>query len=332
MGFIVCFLCFWYLFFFVLSCPYSDDYTGGFSEKMSIFKTQGTQVVLGSWKKPASGQKIFLLGASDVGTSFNPDVLKRLFPHYAVFNLLGGSANVTYMQDAFNIAQIMEQSLKGSYVIVGIWYGSFCADNKRWPQGMTDVRGAALRYGLYKFDGNRIELVIDRKWMPWAVSLLRPFLFCEGILGEASGKYEDFWDFVRNGFKANILNNPNASDQKYRQAAINAYAGRFGHVDEFSFDEQGRKLKELCQAILASGAKLIVVDMPLPQWHRDGSVVNQQYVVKKSQYIGEILKLPGVKYLDFSSQLPDSYFVDGVHSTEAGAWQMSGKLSEVINN
>lgn len=266
--------------------------------------------------------KIFLMGSSDVREGFRPKELKAFFPEHEVHNLSLGASNITEVTDEFNLITLIFPAdiIKKSIFVLGIWYGTFIDDQKLWQNGYTNIMKHEAHSFLYKVDNKKISLTVKREILPYFTTLLKPifvsqhfvskvYFFKEGISKFLQILFEDRkFDFsVFNQRAYPIIND------MYNQKALMFWADFMGIKNGSLKEEQFEKFIILCKQISAFGSKLIIVDMPLPEWHRNHSSLYADYQKKKVFFLNKITNFSNIYYLNIQESQPDFYFYDSVH-------------------
>ena len=93
-------------------------------------------------------------------------------------------------------------------------------------------------------------------------------------------------------------------------------------------DEQFDKLDALIDKVRALGLRVVVVDMPLPSWHREKSPFFASYQAKLQARVGRHLQDGGISFVDLTAAIPDDEFRDSVHPSAEAAAHWAGALIE----
>ena len=103
-----------------------------------------------------------------------------------------------------------------------------------------------------------------------------------------------------------------------------------GRPDGSLADEQFEKLEALVRRTRGYGALVVLVDLPLPAWHRARSPYFQDYQRRKGPLLARLTAVEGVTILDLQSAYTDeSGFRDSAHPTPAAArlWSQTVALA-----
>jgi hypothetical protein len=332
-GIFIIFLGLWYLLFLFLTYLFYPD-SGVIEDNQthrwtalteSIYPDGGANVDLGFWVSKNGPKRIIITGASNAREGILSSVLQGVFPDFTIYNATSGSSNVTQLRQIVDVVSMPSPgAMKGTVFVMGIFYGTFFDDNVPtqhflWKNRiLTKLQADGLRYGLYRPIGDKLALTVAPPMMPWVVRALRPFLFWHIIFLDIKLSYVDFWTSVHSmtgkteDFKGETL----------RQDALAKWKVDLGDIKDFAGDAQMHRFVSLCKEIVQSGASLVVVDLPVPQWLRERSEYYKKYTLQRPLYINEIKKMPAVRYLDLGAIVPgcgDLDFRDSAHPTREAA-------------
>jgi len=343
-GIILGLLGLWYLFFLFLTYLFYPD-SGvvddnqahrGYTFTKSIYPDGGSSVDLGVWLSKNAPHRIIIIGSSNAQGGIRPTVLQTLLPDFAIYNGAIGGSNVTQLREILDVVRMSSpQSMKGTIFVAGIFYGTFFNDNVSgqhvlWKnKDLTIFQSDGLRYGLYKPKDNKLELTLEPHLMPWAVRLLRPFLFWHCIFVDVRSHYVDFWD----SFHSMTGMHEGMQGEELKQSVLAQWKVSLGDIKGFAQAQQMNSFLELCQEIIQSGASLVIVDLPVPQWVREKSAYYKKYILNRPLYINGIKNIPRVRYIDLGTSLPgrpDSDFSDSVHPTKEAAEMWSKTIADFV--
>lgn len=268
------------------------------------------------------GEKLVLIGASNVREGFPVPLVQRALPSATVFSMTVGGGNVTSMR---NIVELALDRHHGSDArsftfVYGIWFGTFLSEATGRKTGFIPyVENERLRFGLYKKTDNGIVPTVPPEYMPAIGILLRP---CRMI--------SDFVDRVRAWFFNNIVSmklfsrnvEPEQTGDAYRNAIVLSEAQRKAAMDNWNYvmggsgrleDEQFSALVDLARLISGRGARLVLMELPMPRWHQEASAYFRDYQTRKTKFLAALGKIPNV-YLGNMQDLNESgSFYDSAH-------------------
>ena len=85
-----------------------------------------------------------------------------------------------------------------------------------------------------------------------------------------------------------------------------------GDVDELE-DAPFARLDRMVGRLRASGARVVLVDLPIPHWHAEGSLLAKDYRRRIDPQLDRLAALPGVRVLRLADDDSDDDFSDEVH-------------------
>jgi hypothetical protein len=278
---------------------------------------------LGVLKRP--GPRIVFLGASNVRDGFRPqEVQARLGNAIPVDNLGVGASEIREISELVDLAyeQIPVSAWRDQTFILGIWYGMFQPDALAWPDGATDLDRERARYGVLGRDGGallRPVLLISRVYdlyVTRAVTAVRVALL--RLAGETPA---DVTVTDRNSFHLT------ASE---RAASLVAWRKRMGAPGAWD-EKQFQRFDALAREISRRGSRLVLLDLPLPAWHRDALAYDSQYRLHVLSHLKAALVLPGVSYASMRDGFSDEQFYDSAHPRPLAAPLWAARASAAVN-
>jgi hypothetical protein len=310
----------------------------------TIFMTEPRYVALGLDPLAKPGKKIILLGGSTVREGFRQAPLQAALPGYEVHNLGIGAGNITEVAQTFQFVteSVTAASLRESVVVIGLFYGQFVDDETRWRGGETSLMKERLRYGLYRRRGGEVLPIAGPEVMSALDVLLRPVLFVHSwIASPAIQIGATHVEAVVNrlvhahGIDLSAFTwDPPPVDEATRARALEAWQAYMGTPDGTLRDQQFEALVGLCERIDQTGARLLLVGMPLPEWHRNGSGYTKAYQQKMEAVLARV-SVRRVEYFDMIAAMPDSDFYDSAHPLPSAAprWvaMLAGRLSQLVH-
>src|SRR5262249_51929523 len=141
-------------------------------------------------------------------------------------------------------------------------------------RGETDIDIERYRYGFVRRSAAGPVAVVPPNWLDTGVTAIRPFLLLEKgardvrtFLEKLAGRPRDRTDAER---EAAIMT------EKERQDALVYWQKGMGTRDTISAEEVA-VLDSLIDRLLASREQVVLVDLPIPAWHRDASPYSADY-------------------------------------------------------
>jgi hypothetical protein len=284
----------------------------------TYFVTEPKYVVLNRRSLATDRPRVIFVGASNTVVGFRQRQVAALLPGVEVDNLGVGGANVTEIAQVIDLA--LEAEPKAARAddtfVISIWYGEFAQDRVRWytpdrHPGDTDINIEQYRYALYHRtkDGPALSLPIED--LRFEIAALRPYLLLDELSRRATAGLRSLLfrdkgnrtDAERDS--ATLSEAEKARDLEYWQSQIQLQ----GEVSNEQFDV----LHAAIGRILASGGKVVLVDLPIPKWHSSRSPFYESYLKRRDALLAELKGTPGFRFVDMGEQDNDLDFSDEVH-------------------
>ncbi|RJP17961.1 MAG: hypothetical protein C4520_15250 [Candidatus Abyssobacteria bacterium SURF_5] len=275
--------------------------------------------------------KLIVLGSSNALFGFRPDELQPLFPQYEAANLSLPGSNMT---DTRQVIELLEQLLPAhvkdkSLFVIGIFYGSVYGNGHNVNEALVESR-------LYRWNGDGIRPIVPAQRVDLLVRVLRPVL----VLNRPLKNSLSFFHSLSSNRPAAAEAAPPAvirqpSGEKIVQIDRNQWKQRTDNTDSrcrFENEERGfEELVRVCDLIQSCGGKLLLVDLPLPEWHQNVSEYHEKYQAQKQQHLAEALRYPSVYYVNLleNEKLCDERnYLDATHPGPVAATLWSKTLRQ----
>ncbi|HEX3522956.1 MAG TPA: hypothetical protein VHT52_12820 [Stellaceae bacterium] len=281
----------------------------------TIFMTEPKYIYLDRASLREPSEKIVLLGASNVDVGFNLGELRPLLPASVALNKLAvDGANITEVSQVIDLVQQVqgEEARRHEIFVLGIWYGMFGRDHLRWytpdrSPGDTDIDIERYRYGFERRTAQGPVPVVQWQYFGAAVTAIYPFLFLDKLS-------RDVLAWLSHRYQTQTAD-PNSAvmSQSDRDGSMSYWRSTMGSAGPAAFDEQFAVLERACKRVLAEGSKLLLVDLPLPKWHRERSPYEGYYEARRAKFVKQWAARPGFSFMDMSDMDRDQDFLDEVH-------------------
>jgi hypothetical protein len=283
----------------------------------SLYLTEPKYVFMTRDRLATASPKLLVLGASNSLVGFKQRELAPLLPDREVHNLSVGGSNVTQLAQIVDLVREVQtpaQRARSTFVL-GLWYGVFASDQARWNTpdrhaGDTDIDIERYRYGFCRrSEGGAVPLLPPR-YLRTGAALIHPYLVADQLARDVTqslrerlqGKPPKLTDRERN---ARVVSEP---ERRRHLAFWRSYMGDVDRLSEASFE----RLLGLVDTIVADGGRVVLVDMPIPRWHAQGSRLHADYKQRMASLLPELEARPGVAVLRLSGD-DDDDFSDEVH-------------------
>ena len=299
----------------------------------SLFTTAPKYAYLARDELDTREAKILLIGASNTGAGLRQGDVQALVGCAKVSNLALGGANISEMHDLVGLIDAVqgEEARRSETVILGVWYGMFVDTGQNWPalNGDTDLDVERYRYGFERRTDAGPVAVLPPSWLPAGVVLIRPYLVHEKVA-------RTLFSPLRNG----LFDKPHAVadtdkekeglDAQGRADAMVWWRRIMGPHDAIS-SVQVKVLRGLVEGLLASGRAVVLVDMPIPHWHREASPWYPSYVAALHDVTASFAGRPNFVVVPTDDLDADVNFTDEVHPKPHLARALAARVAAVLN-
>jgi hypothetical protein len=304
----------------------------------TIFMTEPKYIYFSRASLRDENDKVVVIGASNVIAGFVPSELVALIPASAAVHNLGlGGANMTEVRQVIDLVQQAQTSAARhrETFVLGIWYGMFGEDRLRWytPDripGDTDIDIERYRYGFERRTAHGPVAVVPWRNVDQAVTAIYPFLLLDKFTRDIVS-----WVTRRHLREPADLNTAVVTSEE-RTKYLTYWSRVMGTGEPPIPDEQFVVLEEACEAILGQGSRLILVDLPLPRWHKENSPYHGYYEHAKISLVDRFISRPGFAFLDLGELDGDADFYDEVHPkprvTSAWAERLAAVLPPLLSS
>jgi len=299
---------------------------------------------------------IVIAGASAAQEGFQPRSMQDVMPELLTHNLAMGGANISEVGQIIGHAfksKLAPELINSSALVLALSYAMFVPDQKRWrdpvfvpPEAikqdeiLTDVAREALRCP----HACNSDSFFFRIAPGWLVTLAKErYIFFQSVVRRLPTHPGD--PLLRKSiWKQDPLKLHKAfSSEKKPSAAppvpqepylvmahrqMDFLTDYMGQPRGVLHDEQFDKLDALIDKVRALGLRVVVVDMPLPSWHREKSPFFASYQAKLQARVGRHLQDGGISFVDLTAAIPDDEFRDSVHPSAEAAAHWAGALIE----
>jgi hypothetical protein len=289
----------------------------------TFYMTEPKYVFMSRAPLAVAKPRVIFIGASNTVVGFNPAQIDPLLHNVEVDNLGIGGANVTEIAEVVDLIQQVQSpaARKQTTYVLGMWYGIFFGNHVKWysPErhaGDTDIDIEQFRYGFYRRSEEGPVALLPPRFLAAEVLLVRPFLVLDRLSRQAS-----------RGLRGFVHNKPDEDDDQVdktavRNASVVSEAKKAEDIEYWKQmmqdqkqlpTEQVQALRDLIGKILASGSKIMLVDLPIPSWHKARSPIFASYVEQRDAVVRDFAGKPGFSFFDMSAQDQELDFSDEVH-------------------
>ena len=329
----------------------SDEAVDTYQPENTLYGDWFRIIVMNRSPLMAAPKEVIVIGGSGAIYGFRPLEIQTLLPGFKIHNLGIPHANITVMQKIMDLCyEVLPQSSDQEVIVVlGIWYGSFVDNKTLLPSGGGLIDSEMFRFGLYRKEQNEIVPVVAPRYFSYVTTLLRPSLallalkdrYGKTILASFKAGMRRFFREGDGREVKKVLQQLIASDGTGRQEDLNAvvvdedhkktvlamWRGYMGANNAKLHDEQFHALIELAEFLKKKGARLVIVDLPIPKWHAEGVVYFSDYQERKKRYLAEAMIKGNALYLDLQNMDEDFAFFDSIHPKPKMTYKWAERLA-----
>lgn len=314
----------------------------------ALYPGSARQAVMDRGLLKSDAPKIIFVGSSNAREGFRPGQILNLPSNYEIHNMSLGASNLTQVKKVLELAYevVPPQSHADIIFVLGLWYGHMVENAVRWENALTDIDNEKLRFGLYRKHKEEIRPSVPPEYFDSYARFLYPFLAFDNFSSNTKAKLKEFFEAKARGAmkgKGEMAEGESPRDldavivtQEDKLKAFEFWKNYLGREDEKLNNEQLEVLLDLVQFVEAHKSRLVIVDMPLPVWHREGSGFFHDYEEKKGPYIAQALQSPNVTYMNMQDLNSDEDFYDSAHprprATAKWGQRVEETLKGIINN
>jgi hypothetical protein len=300
----------------------------------SLWATEPKYVFLGRGRLATAQDKMLVVGASNAMAGLKQGELQLLLPHTPVHNLAIGGSNVTQVAQTVELVREVQTPAERRHnlFVVGLWYGLFASDVVRWHRpgrtpGDTDIDIERYRYGFYRRGEQGPVALLPPNLIDVGVAAIHPNLVLDELARRAtatlrrrlSGKPAGLSDEERNA------RHISAAEQREYLAFWRRYMGSVSLGEE-----QFSRLRRCVEQLSDDGARVLLVDLPIPSWHARGAPLATEYRERLLAMLPSLVALPGVSALDMSDAAADDDFSDEVHPKPRVSARWAARVAEAM--
>jgi hypothetical protein len=268
----------------------------------SLFLTEPKYVFMTRSRLNTEADKVLLLGASNTLVGFKQGQVQALLPGTEVHNISVGGSNITQLGQIVDLVREVQtpEARRHNTFALGLWYGIFASDKARWNKpdrvaGDTDIDIERYRYGFYRRTESGPVPVLPPGELDLGVLLIHPYLVLDRTARD-----------VTKSFRAVLAGTPPAMTDTQRNAVVISEAAQRKYLDfwrEYTGfattlgDAPFKSLEKTVDEIVTDGGRVVLVDLPIPQWHAAGSPLAAEYRQRMDELMARLQARPGVTVL-----------------------------------
>lgn len=322
--------------FVVQPDPPRDGWIDGWAAGDTLYVTAPKYEFLGRDVLDVPDRKVLLMGASNTALGFKLPQLGPLVSCAKTSNLALGNANITEVRQMADLVHDVqhEAARRTNTFVIGVWFGMFVDTALRWPgndrqHGDTDLDIERYRYGFYRHSPEGPVAVLPPSWLHVGVVLIRPYLLLDKVARDATLGLRHAL-FVRQPELTDDDRERIVMTGAEKSAALAYWRQTMGGAAAISQD-QVALLDDTIDGLLRSGEKVVLVDLPIPAWHRDASPYEPEYRAAIQRVFDRFADQPGFAALRMPDLDRDTDYSDEVHAKPHLARVWATRLADVLN-
>jgi hypothetical protein len=299
---------------------------------------------------------IVIAGASAAQEGYPPEIARTVAPNFLVHNFSMGGANIS------EVDQIIDHALKAappsdiigrSLLVLAVSYPMFVPNQKRWrdpifvppdalklSEVLTDIEREALRCPgacnpgspFFKIaPGWIVALAKERYTLLLPIVRHLPVHLGDPLLRKKIWRQNPRKLLEPRSSQKSASETPQTPPEPYLVMAhrqMDFLTQYMGQPQGVLHNEQFERLKTLITKVRSYGFRVVVVDMPLPSWHREKSPFFAPYQTKLRDALASHLDSSTVEFVSLADAIPDDEFRDSVHPKEEAATHWASVLME----
>jgi hypothetical protein len=306
--------------------------------EQTLYMTVPKYVFLGRSVLANPDRKIILVGASNTGVGFRQKLVQSNLGCAKVSNLAMGGANISEVRQVVNLVHEVQsdQERRLNTFVIGVWFGMFIDSDVKYAEGdrhrgETDVDIERYRYGFYRRTPDGPVAVLPAKWLDAGVMTIRPFLLLEKVARQARAGVNLVLTGRTSAQRTDDERESVVMSDAEKQKALESWKETMGRTSDIS-PTQVEVLKQTIQALLDSGEKVVLVDLPIPAWHREASPYQPSYRRALTDLLQEFGDQPNFSSLNMDDLDNELDYSDEVHAKRHLADVWSTRLARKLDS
>jgi hypothetical protein len=306
--------------------------------EQTLYMTVPKYVFLGRSVLANPDRKIILVGASNTGVGLRQKLVQSNLGCAKVSNLAMGGANISEVRQVIDLVHNVQsdQERRLNTFVIGVWFGMFIDSEVKYAEGdrnrgETDLDIERYRYGFYRRTPDGPVAVLPPKWLDAGVIAIRPFLLLEKLARQARAGANLVLTGRTSAQRTDDERESVVMSAEEKHKALEYWKESMGRKSEIS-RAQVEVLKQTIQKLLNSGEKVVLVDLPIPAWHRDATPYQPSYRQALNGLLQQFGGQPNFTSLSMDDLDNDLDYSDEVHAKRHLADVWSTRLAKVLDS
>lgn len=304
----------------------------------TLFMTVPKYVFLGRSVLDTPDTKVLIVGASNTAVGFIQKLIQPKMACAKISNLAIGGANISETAQIIDLVRETQSSptVAPNTFVIGVWYGMFADSDIRFAdpdrnRGESDLDIEKYRYGFYRRTADGPVAVLPSKWLDAGVMAIRPLLLFEKAAREARTSVNLLLTGRRSAQRTEAEREAAVMSEQDKKKALDYWQESMGFKGAIS-ETQFNLLRSTIASLLDSGERVVLVDLPIPSWHRDASPYQLGYEQKLQELTGQFKERSNFISLSMGDLDGDLDYSDEVHAKRHLAIVWSNRLASVLSS
>jgi hypothetical protein len=304
----------------------------------TLYMTVPKHVFLGHGVLNNPAEKAILVGASNTGQGFIQKTVQSKLACAKVSNLAVGGANISEVKQIIDLVHQVQRPADWSSntFVIGVWYGMFIDSDTKYSdpdrhRGETDIDLEKYRYGFYRRTPEGPVARLAANWLDAGVLAIRPILVIEKIAREIRAGVNVLRTGRRSAQLSEAERDAGSLSEQGKKKALDYWKESMGTKGEISLGQMAL-LKDTIDTLLGAGERVVLVDLPLPTWHRDASPFQRGYEQAFADISGQFAGRRNFVLMSMSDLNSEQDYYDEAHPKRHLANVWSVRLGNLLNS
>ncbi|GLR91031.1 hypothetical protein [Bradyrhizobium iriomotense] len=305
--------------------------------EQTLYMTVPKYVFLGRSVLNSPAEKAILVGASNTGVGFIQKTIQSKLACAKVSNLAVGGANISEAKQIIDMVhEVQSQADRPSNTfVIGVWFGMFVDSDVKYAdpdrnRGETDIDLEKYRYGFYRRTLEGPAALLPASWLDAGVLAIRPILVIEKMAREARAGVNLLLTGRKSAQRNEAEREAAGMSEQDKKKALDYWNEAMGKRNEISLG-QVEVLKNTIETLLRSGERVVLIDLPIPAWHRDASPFQRSYEQAFTDVSRQFDGQRSFVSMSMSDLSKEQDYSDEVHAKRHLADVWSDRLANVLN-
>jgi hypothetical protein len=306
--------------------------------EQTLYMTVPKYVFLGHGVLNSPTEKAILTGASNTAVGFIQKTVQSKLACAKVSNLAVAGSNISEVKQVIDLVHQVQRPADWSSntFVIGVWYGMFIDSDVKYSdpdrnRGETDIDLEKYRYGFYRRTPEGPVARLPANWLDAGVLAIRPILVIEKIAREIRTGVNLLLTGRRSAQRNEAEREVAGMSEQDKKKALDYWNEAMGQKGEISL-AQVAVLKDIIETLLRSGERVLLIDLPIPAWHRDASPFQRGYEAAFAEITRQFAGRKNFVSMSMSDLSREQDYSDEAHPKRHLANVWSDRLANVLNS